>query len=203
MVNSTTMGRSMALRLSAGLLVLAGASALGIGSVTPLRSAEAAVHGTNRNRYGVPFIAKNDVRYIDAIVPHHRAALAMAEMEVKKGARSEVKAMAQAMIEMQMEEIELLLAAREELTGRRAVPKPPRDPHMVEDMGEMDAATGAEMDSLFIRDMIPHHAEAISIAHRALRNLRRADVIQNAKNVIRDQAIEIGELQSLRTDDNF
>ncbi len=203
MVNSTTLGRCMALGLGAGLLVLAGASALVLGSVAPLRSAEAGVRGTNRNRYEVPFIAKNDVQYIDAIVPHHRAALAMAEMEVEKGARSEVKAMAQAMIEMQREEIELLLAAREELTGRRVVPKPPRDPHMVRDMREMEAATGAEMDSLFIRDMIPHHAEAISIAHRALRNLHRPEVIENAKNVIRDQAVEIGELQSLRTDDTF
>ena len=102
-----------------------------------------------------------------------------------------------------MEEIELLLGIRRQLTGHGRVPRPPRDPHMERDMRQLEAATGAEVDSLFIRDMIPHHAEGISIAHRALPHLRNAELIQNAKDVIRTQAMEIGELQALRNDDNF
>ena len=157
----------------------------------------------HRNYYRVPFIPANDVQYIDAIVPHHEHALEMAEMELEKGTRPEVQAIAQRMKEMQMQEIQLLLAARQQLTGHAQVPRAPRDPHNEKDMRELEAATGAAVDSLFIRDMIPHHAEGISIAHRALPNLQRPDLIQNARDVIRAQAMEIGELQALRTDENY
>ena len=157
----------------------------------------------HRNYYRVPFIPANDVQYIDAIVPHHEHALEMAEMELEKGTRPEVQTIAQRIKDMQMQEIQLLLAARQQLTGHSRVPRPPRDRHNERDMRELQAATGAAVDSLFIRDMIPHHAEGISIAHRALPNLRRPDLVQNAKDVIRTQAMEIGEMQALRNDDNY
>ena len=41
-----------------------------------------------------PFIPKSDVHYIDAIVPHHRMAISMADLEIAKGVRSDVKPMA-------------------------------------------------------------------------------------------------------------
>lgn len=187
---------------------LAGAAALPLLATFPTQAFARWGGGNNgfrahHNYYRVPFIPRSDVQYIDAIVPHHRHALEMAEMELAKGTRPEVKAMAQRMKEMQMEEIQLLVSIRRQLTGHARVPRPPRDPHMERDMRQLEAATGAEVDSLFIRDMIPHHAEGISIAHRALPHLRRPDVIQNAKDVIRNQATEIGEMQALRTDDNY
>lgn len=72
------------------------------------------------------------------------------------------------------------------------------DMHVEQDMALLMAATGAEVDRLFLDHMIPHHAEAISIAHRALPNLQRADTRQIAQKAISDQAKEIGEMQALR-----
>lgn len=181
------------------------AAFLGAGQTRALARQGGGPNGSraHRNYYRVPFIPASDVQYIDAIVPHHEHALEMAEMELEKGTRPEVQAIAQRMKDMQMQEIELLLAIRQQLTGHPRVPRPPRDRHNEKDMRELEAATGALVDSLFIRDMLPHHAEGISIAHRALPNLTQSELIQNAKEVIRAQAMEIGEMQALRTDENY
>lgn len=153
---------------------------------------------TSVNRTVPPYIPNGDVAYIDAIVPHHRMALEMAQMELDKGTRAEVKALAQTIKDAQTQEIALLTSARQQLAGSATVPEPRTDPHMESDMAAMMAATGAEVDAMFLDDMIPHHAEGISIAHRALSSLTRADVKNNANDVVSTQAREIGEMQTLR-----
>ena len=150
------------------------------------------------NRTTPPFIPVGDVQYIDAIVPHHRLAVEMAQTELDKGTRADVKALAQTIKDMQTQEIALLTSARQALTGSATVPTPPKDPHMEGDMAAMMAATGAQVDVLFLDNMIPHHAAGISLAHRALPSLVRADVKGNAESVFSNQAQEIGEMEALR-----
>lgn len=147
----------------------------------------------------VPFIAQSDVQFIDAIVPHHQMAAQMADIELQKGTRAEVKAMAQMMKDMQTQEIAVLQGARQALTGSSVVPTPPADPHMEADHMALQAASGADVDRLFLEHMIPHHAEGISIAHRALPNLQRAEVRQIATNIVSSQAKEIGDMAELLT----
>lgn len=53
-----------------------------------------------------PGDAPYDVRFIDAMIPHHEGAIAMAEEALKKSERAEIKALAQAIIASQSEEIE-------------------------------------------------------------------------------------------------
>jgi uncharacterized protein (DUF305 family) len=126
-------------------------------------------------------------------------ALEMAQMELDKGTRADVKALAQTIKDMQTSEIALLKSARQALTGQAEIPTPPTDAHMEKDMADMRAmAAGPMVDEMFLDDMIPHHSEAISLAHRALPSLSRADVKDNATNVISGQAKEIGEMQTLR-----
>ena len=154
---------------------------------------------TTRNQTIPPFIATSDVQYIDAIVPHHEHATEMAQMELDKGTRADVKAIAQTIRDAQVQEIALLKGARQVLTGQAEIPTPPTDAHMDKDMAEMTAlAAGPQVDAYFLDNMIPHHAEGISIAHRAQPNLSRQDVKDNAAQVVITQGREIGEMQALR-----
>ncbi|GEM_PF-4739807 len=153
---------------------------------------------TTVNRTVPAYIPKGDVAYIDAIVPHHQKAIEMSQMELDKGTRADVKALAQRFKDAQAAEIAILTNARKALTGSATVPTPKTDPHMEADMAAMMAATGTEMDAMFLDDMIPHHAEGISLAHRALPSLTRTDVKDNANTVVSNQAKEIGEMQALR-----
>jgi uncharacterized protein (DUF305 family) len=85
------------------------------------------------------------------------------------------------------------------LTRRSQVPPPPPDNHMRGDMTALRNAAGAAVDQTFLEDMIPHHAGALSLAHRARPFLRRPTLKDLAVNIENAQAAEIGEMQELKT----
>lgn len=152
-----------------------------------------------RNTTPPPYTPRNDVDFIEALVPHHRDAIEMARIEVEQGTRPEARSMAQSMIDQQAQEIALMTSEYRALTGRSRVPPPPTDRHMRNDMRRLEAATGAEVDAAFLDEMIPHHAGALVLAHRSSRYLRRQVLRDLAKNVENAQAVEIGQMQELRT----
>lgn len=92
---------------------------------------------------------------------------------------------------------------RQTLTGSDVIPASPNDPYLDKMMMDMEAMSGSELDMMFLKSMIGHHSEAISIAERALDNLSRTDMKANAEAVISDQAREIGEMQALRSTTRF
>jgi uncharacterized protein (DUF305 family) len=141
----------------------------------------------------VPAIPANDVEFIDQLAPHHAAMIEMGDEVIARGADADVKAMAQHMKHMQNEEIAAMEAARQELTGH-SVGKPVQDPHNDEDMVEMAELSGIELDRAFLIHMIPHHADAVSVAHRALRNLERDDMRELAEMTVVAQTREMNEM---------
>lgn len=141
---------------------------------------------------------RGDVELIDTLVPHHRMAVHMAEMELERGADAEVKAMAERVIRDQNAEIAELLAIRSRLKGGCTEVADLRDRHMEEDMQKMMEMSGAELDLMFVDDMIPHHAGALQFTHYALPRLRDAELIAIANKVIDAQAMEVGELHMMK-----
>lgn len=125
--------------------------------------------------------------------PHHAAAIDMADEVIARGADADVKMMAQQMRDAQNEEIAMMQAARQDLTGRNAG-DPVEDPHSDQDMAEMAELSGMELDRAFLVHMIPHHADAVSISHRALRNLERDDMRELAEMTITAQTREMNEM---------
>ncbi len=156
------------------------------------------VTNTGANAYTIPFIAQNDVQYIDAMVPHHLMAIDMAQMVLDRGASVQIKAIAQAIKNAQGPEIAMMKSVRKTLTGSDAIPAAPMDSYLDKMMMDMESMTGAELDMMFLKSMIGHHSEAIAIAERALDHLNRTDMKANAEAVISDQAREIGQMQALR-----
>lgn len=145
----------------------------------------------------VPFVADNNIEYIDAIVPHHQMAVQMADREIEAGEDETIVQMAQEMRAAQLAEISMLKSVRERLTGSGSTPDWPADSHMEADMAALENATGNTLDQLFLEHMIEHHSSGIGIAHRARSNLSDADLIANAENVVQAQSMEIGEMQAL------
>ena len=97
----------------------------------------------------------------------------------------------------QSAEIEQLLGMREELTGCRTV-RPFPDPHMERDMEKMKSMSGAELDLMFVEDMIPHHAGALAFTHNALPQLKHPELDALAHRIIDMQSMEIGHLHMIK-----
>lgn len=145
-----------------------------------------------------PFTPADDVQFIDGMVPHHQGAVMMADMIVQRGQRADLRAMAQQMKDSQNQEIAMMRSARQAIAGSTDTP-PMSDPHMLSDMMLLSQQSGAQLDTMFMEHMIPHHAGAIIMAHRALPNLKLADMHALAAHIVDAQALEIGELQRMLT----
>lgn len=145
----------------------------------------------------VPLTPRDDVELIDFFVPHHEMAIMMADHEIAHGADPDVVAMARHMKDSQMAEVQLMLEKRVELAGSATPSTPPPDPHMTAEMREMEMMAGAELDRMFLEEMITHHASALPTAHRAKPHVMDADLRQLTDSMFEAQAAEIGEMQMM------
>lgn len=139
---------------------------------------------------------RSDVEFIDAMVPHHEMAVEMSRRELADGVDAGARKLAQGIVDAQIAEIAQMKAVRAELTGSDAVPEG-HDPRLEADMQALSAVSGAALDRLFVADMLPHHAGAITMSHEALPHLKRADLRALAEKIIRAQAAEIGALGAM------
>ena len=145
----------------------------------------------------IPFTPANDRAFVDFFVEHHRMAVDMAKHEVQHGEHAEVKAIAQQMIDVQSAEIEQMEGIAAELADS-ALPAMPPDPHSDADMDHMETVHGAELDAMFLTEMITHHASGLPVAHRSLTTLKLDSLRRLADDMIKAQASEIGKMQALR-----
>lgn len=140
-----------------------------------------------------PLAPRSDVEYIDALVPHHRMAISMADEVLERGDSLAVREMAQRIKDDQLEEIVLMEGLRSKLTETEAPPAE-MDPHMMADLEAMQRLEGPELDERFLNDMIPHHAGAVELSHRALPNLDSPELRMLAETTIAKQTREMNEM---------
>lgn len=154
--------------------------------------------------------AEYDLRFIDAMIPHHEGAIAMAKDALTKSSRKEMKNLAQAIITAQEKEIAEMKKWRSSW-----YPKAPQTPMawssqmnhsmpmsseqmnammMTMDLGKADK----DFDLRFIDAMIPHHKGAITMAEDALSKSKRPEIQKLAKNIISSQETEIKQLEQWR-----
>jgi uncharacterized protein (DUF305 family) len=143
----------------------------------------------------------SDERFIDAMVPHHQGAIAMAEVALKNAEHEEIKQLSQNIISSQQAEIEELKAIKKEEFGTSNVAMEMSQGQM-RGMGMMmdpqDLANKEPFDKAFIDAMIPHHKSAIEMAQVALENSDNPQIKELAKNIVSAQQREIEQLQQWR-----
>lgn len=157
-----------------------------------------------------PADAEYDLRFIDAMIPHHEGAVTMAQDILKKSQRPELQQLAKDIIKAQQTEIAQMKQWRQTW-----YPQAPTTPmawhsgmnHMMEmstdqiKMMRMDRDLGnadAEYDRRFLDAMIPHHEGALVMAQDLLQKSQRPELQQLGKNIIKSQQAEIDQMQQWR-----
>lgn len=148
----------------------------------------------------VPFTPPDDLAFAQFFIEHHRMAIHMAEAVVARGENAAVRTLAEQIVAAQSSEIATLEAVEDELSATEdPLPPAPMDPHGEAEMDMMADLSGAELDRMFLVDMIQHHASGIAPAHRALAHLTREDTRTIAAAIVDTQAREIGQMRMLLT----
>jgi uncharacterized protein (DUF305 family) len=143
----------------------------------------------------------SDERFIDAMVPHHQGAIAMAEVALKNAEHEEIIQLSRNIISTQQAEIEELKSIKKEEFGTSNVPMEMSQEQM-RGMGMMmdpqELANREPFDRAFIDAMIPHHQSAIEMAQVALENSDNPKIKELAENIISAQQEEIEQMTRWR-----
>jgi uncharacterized protein (DUF305 family) len=144
-----------------------------------------------------------DQAFIDAMVPHHREAIEMAEAAKSRGlTQADLRKIANDIIESQQREIDQMLDWREQWFGSRALgPILPEvlgvpENELGMEHGSADEVAGAvDVDATFAQMMIPHHEGAIAMAEAAEKSADHTEIEGLAAAIIQTQEREIGVLE--------
>ncbi len=148
------------------------------------------------------FEIKDDLQYIDMMVPHHQLAIDMAKLALDHAQHGELKGLAQDIIREQQDEINRMNIWRAEIAGTAT----PMAGHggtshdQMKDMPGMDVdlkqlAASANFDRDFIEAMIPHHQSAIDMSRAALPNLKHQPLRDLANDITTTQQLEIDRMR--------
>lgn len=156
-----------------------------------------------------------DVAFAQGMIPHHGQALAMARMAPGRAESPEVVDLARRIEAAQEPEIaemtSWLEAWGEEVpdadaggaTDGHAAHGMDAEEHeaggmlTAEEMAELEQATGAEWDRLFLTGMIAHHEGAVAMAEQQLAEGSYPPALELAEAVIEGQQAEIEEMRAL------
>ena len=144
----------------------------------------------------------SDRAFIDAMVPHHRGAVEMAEVALENAEHREIRELAEDVVAAQEAEIAKLRAIKEEEFGTSEIPSG-MDQGEMDAMGMTDSQELAErrpFDKAFIDAMIPHHESAIAMANAALDGSDNPEVREIARAIVGAQEKEIAQMEAWRQD---
>ncbi|MFI7679470.1 DUF305 domain-containing protein [Actinophytocola sp. NPDC049390] len=135
--------------------------------------------------------------YIAMLVPHHGTAVEMANVAVAKAANPQVRQLGKHIADEQSAQINQMLTW---LDQRDAEPMPPPAP--VREMEQQDlamlrAATGPDVDRMFLMMMRPHHAQAVSESADELEHGKDRFALHLAATTKSDQGSEITQMNDL------
>jgi uncharacterized protein (DUF305 family) len=157
-----------------------------------------------------PADADFDLRFIDAMTPHHQGAVEMANVAQQKSKRPEIKKLADDIIKSQNQEITQMKQWRQAWypkAGDKPMAYSSQMGHTMEmSSDQMQAmmmsqdlgAADAEFDLRFINAMIPHHEGALTMAQDALSKSKRPEIKQLAQEIVKAQDMEIKQMQQWR-----
>jgi uncharacterized protein (DUF305 family) len=147
----------------------------------------------------VPF----DLAFIDAMVPHHREAIEMADAAKTRGlTQPDLMKIADDIITSQKREIDQMLGWREQWFGSREL-----GPVLPEVLGVPEAELGMrhgsgdqiagaiDVDATFAQMMIPHHEGAIAMAEVAKERAQHDEIKDLADAIVEAQEREIATLK--------
>ena len=157
-----------------------------------------------------PADADYELRFLDAMVPHHQGAVEMAQEVLDKSQRPEMKKLAEDIIAAQNREIEQMKQWRKAWYPK-AGSKPmawhapmnhmmEMSPEQIQAMmmkGDLGAAD-AEFDLRFLNAMIPHHEGALVMAKDVLSKSKRPEMKKLAQDILNSQQKEIDQMKQWR-----
>lgn len=140
-------------------------------------------------------MVKSEREFLEGMIPHHQEAVDTAkEVVARGGSTPEIKKLAQDIIVAQEKEITMMKTWYKSWYGKEYVPNPSAYTPMMRDLSSL---SGAELDTVFLEDMIMHHMGAIMMANSVQPYIEHEEITDLAKTIVETQTVEISLMKSL------
>jgi uncharacterized protein (DUF305 family) len=134
--------------------------------------------------------------FIEGMIPHHQEAVDTAREVIERGGTTpEIRELVEAIVIAQEREIADMKQWYEDWYGE---PYDDTGKYMPM-MRELADLSGAELDRVFLEDMIMHHMGAIMMANSVAPHIEHEEIANLAEAIKTTQAEEIRLMRSLRT----
>ena len=142
-----------------------------------------------------------DVTFAQSMIVHHEQAIEMAQLATTRAESQEVLDLAARIEAAQQPEIDLMTgwleAWGEEPAADMGMDSMNMGGMTEQQMTDLEAASGAAFDSMFLEMMIEHHQGAIEMATTETADGQNPDALELAAKIVDDQTAEIEEMQAL------
>lgn len=152
-----------------------------------------------------------DVTFVQGMIPHHEQAVEMADLALKNADSEDVRALAEQIKGAQDPEIKSMKGFLEDWGKEESKDSGGMDGMGESEMGDsgstgmmsdeemadLEAASGAEFDKMFLEMMMEHHEGAISMAETEQADGESSDAKDLAGKIIKAQKAEITEMKAL------
>jgi len=136
-------------------------------------------------------MVKSEESFIVNMIPHHQEAIDTARLIIEKGENTELKKLAQNIIDAQTEEITIMNGWLRDWNYSTIKPS------YENMMGDGASLSGKALDTWFIHGMIMHHEGALQMAEAVLKLNPRIEVVDFANAIIKAQTKEITVMRSI------
>jgi uncharacterized protein (DUF305 family) len=151
---------------------------------------------------------QSDRQFIEMMIPHHQGAVEMADMAFQKAKRPEIKKLAEAIKKDQNKEIQQMQTWYKQWYGKDISASSGSGMGMDHSMHQQDSMSmemmgmdmqalknAADFDREFIKQMIPHHQSAVTMAEKVVDSADKPEIRNLAKLIIDSQIAEIKQMQ--------
>lgn len=140
--------------------------------------------------------APYDLQFLDTMIAHHQAAVEMARPAETKAQHAELKTLAKNISAEQEKQIAQMKKWREQWFAGQPAALNMEMAGMNDSMKDMDmkklgSLGGGKFDGEFIKQMIPHHEGAVTMAQEALQKSQKEEIKTLANQIVKAQKAEI------------
>lgn len=154
-------------------------------------------HGMSMGEHGMhmDMMVRSEREFIEHMIPHHEEAVSTAkEVLARGGSTPEMRTLAENIIAAQEREIADMKQWYETWYNTPYVDKGTYEPMM----RDLSILSGAELDKVFLEDMVHHHMGAIMMARSVEPFIEHEELRTLTEAIIRTQSEEIQTMQTLR-----
>lgn len=138
-------------------------------------------------------MVESEREFLEGMIPHHQEAVDTSREVLERGGTTEeIRDLARHIIEVQKKEIADMKRWYAEWYGEEYEPTGEYEPMM----RELENLSGAELDRVFLTDMIGHHMGAIMMVRSAEPYIEHAEVAELSRGIVSSQSREIMQMQS-------